>query len=507
MHVFPYSFALVFIALMGAAIAMLIERPRFYKHSAYAVAGLNILLSTLATTSYALGDRAVQHIDAWVVRPHLTLKLGLDGMGTILVLATSIIYLCIISAAPKSTLAKRHMVSLGWMYFGTVGVLCSRDLASMTLCWLLSLVPPKYLNRLEQGSSTAGRDLLWGAALPGTFGMVLVGSARAWVGHSEPWSIDALSDHSIPLGLQVVAFSLLMIAVLTRSATLPLHGWLSDMAKNGPLGQVVLLTGSPLGMVLFLRVVAHLMPDLSHDVLPYIGWLGLLSTVVGALVATHQNDLRRIISFMMISQSGLAFVGLASLDEQGVNGALLQSLTTGLGAGGLLLLAWSLADRTGSTHVVRLGGLVSQCPRMAGLWFTLGIVTIGIPGTLGFVAEDLLVQGILHRHPFYALAFLLATALNAIAFLRAYFRAFLGPAGSVELGALPVSVPDLLPRERLVALGLISLLIGAGLHPQPLLTHTESTVATMLSTVWAETRPSPSRQRKEAKQRAKQKNP
>ena len=137
-------------------------------------------------------------------------------------------------------------------------------------------------------------------------------------------------------------------------------------------------------------------------------------------------------------------------------------------------LIGSIYARTGTCDVRKLGGLVRTAPRMATGFLLLGVAAVGTPGTLGFVSEDLIVQGLLDHHSIAAVIVLITTALNGILLFLAFQRVFLGD--RVGNSSTENSFPDLLPRERWVAVALFGLLLAGGLVPAPLLAVRTSVV-------------------------------
>ena len=191
------------------------------------------------------------------------------------------------------------------------------------------------------------------------------------------------------------------------------------------------------------------------------------ATVGGATLVS------RMLGFVLTSQMGLVLVGVAEANRESLHGALLQMLALGLTSTGLLLLTSQLESRTGTTDVRKLGGAGKSFPMLAGSFFVLGMAAIGFPGTLMFVSEDLLIHGLLGSHPLEATWLLLVTVMNGITLVRGFFLAFLG----TERHSYGATVPDLLPRERLVAIALTALLLATGFSPTPLLRVRESVVA------------------------------
>jgi NADH-quinone oxidoreductase subunit M len=126
---------------------------------------------------------------------------------------------------------------------------------------------------------------------------------------------------------------------------------------------------------------------------------------------------------------------------------------------GLTLRA--LEARLGRLPLNGFCGLYDHSPALAGCFLLTGLGSVGFPGTIGFVAAELVVDGAVGVNPFVGVAVVVAAALNGIAVIRAYFLLFTGPRhiSSVSLG--------ITPRERFAVLTLAALILGGGLFPQP----------------------------------------
>jgi NADH-quinone oxidoreductase subunit M len=258
----------------------------------------------------------------------------------------------------------------------------------------------------------------------------------------------------------------------------PLHFWIVPLSERGPAPLVLTAFATPLGMFLMTRVTMPLFPELFTAAMPILLPLGLLTATYGAILAMAQYDLRRMLGYFWISQQGFLLAGIAAMNAPGVSGALIHAIGTVVVRTGLALLIGGIDARMGTTDVRRLGGLVRTAPRMATGFLLLAMAAVGSPGTLGFVSEDLIVQGLLDHHSIAAVTVLVTTALNGIVLFLAFQRVFLGDGGTFGAGPLVSSpqFPDLLPRERWVAVALFGLLLAGGLLPAPLLAVRTSVV-------------------------------
>jgi NADH-quinone oxidoreductase subunit M len=160
-----------------------------------------------------------------------------------------------------------------------------------------------------------------------------------------------------------------------------------------------------------------------------------------------------------------------------VAGALLHAMSVIAAVAGLVLLAASIQARTGTTDMRRLGGLHRRTRRLSLGFLLLCAAAVGFPGSVGFVSDDLMIQGLLRGHAVAVVCMLVATALNGITLFRAFKRTFLGPPAihADDLSA----IADSLPRERWVSSTLILALLISGFAPAPLLAIRHSVVTAL----------------------------
>jgi NADH-quinone oxidoreductase subunit M len=169
---------------------------------------------------------------------------------------------------------------------------------------------------------------------------------------------------------------------------------------------------------------------------------------------------------------GFVLLGIASMTTQGLQGALVQMLNMGLISTGLFFLAGSLHARLGSSDLEGMGGIAKGAPVLSAFFFLSGLASIGLPGTSGFVGEHLILLGAFRANHAFACAAVLGVVLGAAYFLRYFERAFLGPATRPSAA----TIPDLVPRERAIALVLCALILGIGLRPSAVLDMTRASI-------------------------------
>jgi NADH-quinone oxidoreductase subunit M len=258
-------------------------------------------------------------------------------------------------------------------------------------------------------------------------------------------------------GARDLAGFLLLAAVLIRSGTVPFHLWVVDLCEKGTFGNSLLFFTPLTGALLAVRLV---MPVAPGWVLTGLGIVSLVTAVYAAALATVQTDVRRFYAYLFLSHASLILVGLELHTTISLTGALALWVSVGLSLGGLGLTLRALEARLGQLSLTEYRGLYDHSPALAGCFLLTGLASVGFPGTMGFVASEMLVDGVVEASPVVGAVAVMAGALNGIAILRAYLLLFTGRryASSVSL--------SITARERFAVLTLAALILLGGLVPQ-----------------------------------------
>ncbi len=217
--------------------------------------------------------------------------------------------------------------------------------------------------------------------------------------------------------------SLILVAVLIRKGIAPFHSWMPEFFEHVPLGVVVLFSAPQVGAYAAIRFVAPYAPD---AVLRVIGYSALLTAVYGAFLALVQKDARRAFAFIFMSESAIVMAGLECASEVGLTGGLCLWMSCGLSLAGFGMALWVLEARRGVLSLVTYQGGYDRMPLLASSFLLLGLASIGFPGTLGFLGEELLIEGAVAEFPRVGVAAIVATAVNGISILNMYFVLFCG---------------------------------------------------------------------------------
>jgi NADH-quinone oxidoreductase subunit M len=312
--------------------------------------------------------------------------------------------------------------------------------------------------------------------------LYLVGAARAHLGYL---SFDLPKLYDIPLTTTESRwlFAGFAIAFAIKVPMWPVHTWLPDAHTEAPTAGSVILAGVMLkmGTYGFLRFAIPLFPTTAVEAAPWFMALAVVGIIYGALLAMVQPDLKRLVAYSSVSHLGFVMLGIFALDPQGVEGAVYQMLNHGLSTGALFLLVGMLYLRRHTREIAEFGGLWKSVPVYAGIFMFVMLSSIGLPGLNGFVGEFLVLLGSF-------LSLKLATSfavggviLSALYMMWAYERVMWGPITKV----VNETIADLSAREIAVLVPLMGLMLLLGLHPQPLLTRMEPSVAELLGRVHA----------------------
>ncbi|CAK0778237.1 Proton-translocating NADH-quinone oxidoreductase, chain M [Gammaproteobacteria bacterium] len=313
-------------------------------------------------------------------------------------------------------------------------------------------------------------------------GMLISGiSVLAW-NHADlsgQWSFDLFDlVQTPPIGkFQSVAFFLFFYGLALRTPLFPLHGWLPHVVHRGSVAIApVLLLGTKVGIYAMVRFLLPLTPHAALAWRPYVVGTAMMGVFYAAILAILQNNLRRLLSFAVISHTGLIIVGLFTLRKAGIEGALLLSVTTGLAATGMLFMVGFVFRRARSTDLNRLGGLFDRIPFLAITFLISGLSIIGMPGTPGFDAAHLVLDAVIDQFgAFPAVATALGNVVAAGFLLWAFQRAFLAPAPEGYLTA----VERTLPMEYWISAAIVVVLLSAGFYVEPWIDLIDATVQTM----------------------------
>jgi NADH:ubiquinone oxidoreductase subunit 4 (subunit M) len=270
---------------------------------------------------------------------------------------------------------------------------------------------------------------------------------------------------ALSVGATVPTFVLSVLAVALRAGLAPLHVGVAALCDRAPFRQVEQL-GATVVLVLVHTRFADDIP-FAHDWAPSVVAYGALCTLLAGLVSLVQADLRGFYRAATIMHGGMLMAALGASGRGHSAAAIMVVITTAIALGGLGLMVDALEARAGTVLLHSPGGRVQAFPRLAAAFAVFGAAGVAMPGTAGFIADDLMLHALWGESVAATVMIIIGAAALAIGTLRAYAASFLGPAS-------PTPAPDLRPRERGMVVTLLVMLVILGLVPGLLLTPADA---------------------------------
>jgi NADH-quinone oxidoreductase subunit M len=288
---------------------------------------------------------------------------------------------------------------------------------------------------------------------------------------------------------QLYLFAAFALAFAIKVPLFPLHTWLPDAHVEAPTGGSVILAGVLLkmGTYGFLRFALPLFPLAAQAAAPLLMGLAVAGIVYGALVATVQPDLKKLVAYSSVSHLGFVMLGLFAFTPIAVVGSLYQMLNHGLSTGALFLLVGMIYERRHTRQIADLGGLWSVVPVFAVCLLLAMLASVGLPGLNGFVGEFLILCGAFGPAPWATAIATSGVVLGALYLLWMYQRVVFGPVTHEENARLA----DLSGREVALLVPVLGLCLVMGLYPAPFLTRMQPAIDRVLARVTGAETPAP----------------
>lgn len=472
---FPLLSCMALVPLAGL-IAVLVSHSFSIKIKwGFIASTLNLALSIYLLVIYDDNNTGVQFAEQYNLFG-LSYSVGADGLNILfipLIACVSWLVLIYLTATRDARNGRFIACLLGYEAL-LMGAFSAFNVLQFWFITLAEIVPIICLTQ-EVGFDKKKRHLVvrliqyFGASLLMTLcGFLLLAFGLIDSEHELTFDLLTLKHNNSYLHDETLIFVLLFYGFAIRMPLFPFHGWLPLLAEQNKLtGLTVLLVGVKLGVYAGIRFIFPLVPGVAEQWTGFILVLCLVSIFYGALLAFMQNNAYRLLAFANISHSGMLVFGLFSFNEQGLEGSLLLCLVYGLATAGMLFAVGLLNARTGTALIPRLGGLFDSHTALALLFLITTLSTVIMPGSLGFDAGHLLLDGVIEEHEWsVAVTILLGHVLAAGFLLWAFQRMFLATSKRRKIDG---DSRKSLMQERLIAFVICGLHIGTGLNSMPLL--------------------------------------
>ena len=478
---FPLLTTMTLIPVAAIATIRYLSSPGLALRFAYLATLINILLSLCLLFGFDDNNTGIQFAERMSLFG-LSYSVGVDGLNILfipLICFLSFLVLVYISATQAVVSTKLIAGILGYETI-LIAAFCALNLMQF---WLLTAMEMALVFTITTYSaglnptalSQKKRHLVirlvqfFGASLLMTLcGFLLLAFGLVGSEHDLTFDLLTLKNNTDYLHDETLIFILLFYGFAIRMPLFPFHGWLPLLIEQGGLTSItVFIVGLKLGVYAMIRFIFPLVPGVAEEWAGFVLLLCFISIFYGALLAFMQNNIYRLLAFATISHTGMLGFGLFSFNEHGLEGTLLLSLVYGLASAGMLLSISLIYLQTKTVLIPRLGNLFDSHTTLALLFLITALSTMIMPGSLGFDAGHLLLEGVIEEHEWgVSVAILVGHVLAAGFLLWAFQRVFLANSNRYK----PYTTNNqTLTQERLIAFVICTLHIGTGLNSMPLL--------------------------------------
>lgn len=466
---FPILSVLIFLPIFTGVLLLFLpaERKTLVKAIALACAALILLLAVIVYARYDVAAGGYQLIEraAWVPALRISYYVGVDGIGVPLVLLAGLVmFTGVLVSWGVEDRPREFFAFMMFLGASVLGVFCSLDLFMLFFFFELAVFP-KYL-----------MIVLWGYPKTRNYGgmkltiylfvgsmIALVGALAIYFGSGlRTFDLLALERAGFPVAFQRLWFPFVFLGFGILSGIFPFHSWAPDGHVAAPTAISMLLAGVEMKVGAFaaLRVGIMLLPEGARFWSTAIMILATINVVYGALIALIQTDFKYVIGFSSVSHMGLVLIGFSTLNRQGLLGAGLQMFSHGVMTALFFSVVGMVYDRAHTREISQLGGLVRKMPIAAVGFIIGGLVSMGMPGFSGFIAEFPIFMGVWQVRPVVAVIAILGVIITAAYILLVVRRVFFG-----ELPPALSSVGDITLKDKISTILLAVIMIALGIFP------------------------------------------
>ena len=491
---FPILSALIFTPMIGAIVVLLTSRsrPEYAKMIA-----LLFSVVTAAMTVWLLASFETGAVDAaggfqfvsqhdWIEQWGIGWYLGVDGISIFLVVLTGVIFPIAIAGIDPHHDEKPYLAWMLMLQAGVMGSFLALDLFLFFVFFEIVLVPMYFL---IGGWGYAERRY----AATKFFLYTMFGSAFMLVGLIATAIIagDQLGGVTFDLveiaeGAEFAAstgrwlFFAFAIAFAVKVPLVPLHTRLPDAHTQAPTAGSVILAGVmlKLGTYGLLRFGLYLFPDAAWWSRPLWLTLAVIGIIYGAIAATMQTDLKRLVAYSSVAHLGFIVLGTFAFTSQAITGGVIQMVNHGVSTGALFLFVGWVYERRKTREIAELSGLQKVAPIFAAGFTVVMLSSIGVPGLNGFIGEYLVLLGSFQTARWWAVVATAGVILAALYLLWAYQRVFHGEPNEDD-----ESFPELRATEALTLVPFLLAIVFVGIYPKPMLDRSEPSVDRLVTHV------------------------
>ena len=483
---YPVLTVITFLPIVGAALVLLLGGERRARWIA-----LSTTLATLAASvplyrNFDKASSALQFVESreWIPSWNVTYGMGVDGISLLFILLASILTVLCVGASwiAVRTREREFYAALLVAETAMIGLFAATNLFLFFIFWELIVVPLFLLIGVWGGSNrvyAAVKFLIF--TLSGSV-LMLVGILALYnLCGTLDFKALALARDNLEPHHQAWLFAAFLAAFAVKVPMFPLHTWLPDAHTEAPTAGSVILAGILLkmGAYGFLRVSLPILPEGVQFFLTPMLAISAVAIVYGAYVTLVQKDVKRLIAYSSVSHMGFVTLGIFTLDQRGVEGAILQMINHGIVTSALFLCIGMIYERTHTREIADYGGVGRAAPVYSTLLALFCLAAAGFPGLNSFVGELLIIGGAFRTQAWLGVMAVWGVALGTMYLVWLFYRVVMG---EINPGLVKLKL-ELSAREVVTLAPLALLALCLGLYPELVLSYLHAPVADLLAGV------------------------
>ncbi|WHZ10879.1 MAG: NADH-ubiquinone oxidoreductase chain M [Burkholderiaceae bacterium] len=450
------------IALIGAVISFLVTLPLY--------------------GGFKIGTPAMQFVESadWIPRFNINYHLGVDGISLWFVLLTAFITLIVVIGSWESITERVNQYMAAFLILSGLmnGVFCALDGMLFYVFFEATLIPMYLIIGVWGGPQKIYAAFKYFLYM--LIGSLLMLITMIYLYVKSGGSFDLMTWYALPLsGLaQTLLFFGFFAAFAVKVPMWPVHTWLPDVHVEAPTGGSVILAAImlKLGAYGFIRFAMPIAPDAAHEWAWLMIALSLIAVVYVGIVALVQPDMKRLVAYSSVAHMGFVTLGFFIFSDLGAAGGIVQMLSHGLVSAAMFLCIGVLYDRLHTREIAAYGGVINQMPKFAAFALLFAMANCGLPGTVGFVGEWMVILGSVGFHFWVGVAVASALIWGAGYTLWMYKRVYLGPVANDHVKTMP----DINAREFLMLALLAVAVLYVGIYPKPMTDVMDASVTNLL---------------------------
>ena len=386
-----------------------------------------VFFKTGSKSGYSLMEEYV-----WAPNFGISLLLGVDGLSSPMVLLTGIIGpLTVIFAWHEKEKPALFFALLLVMQTALFGVFITLDYFVFYVFWEIVLIPMFFLIAIWGGENRRYASIKFFIYTFTASVIMLVGfMALYFETGAETFSMIEIAKQNgtFSESFQIWVFAALFIGFAVKIPSVPWHTWLPDAHVEAPTAGSILLAGVMLKMGLYglIRAALPVAPLGAEYFVPVMVVLAIVSILYGAALSLGQTDLKKLVAYSSVSHMGVALLGVATMTELGLAGAVFMMFAHGILSPAMFMVAGVLLHQVGTRDIPKLGGLAKHQPNTAGVFVVIFMGSLGLPGMAVFVAELSVFIAFFESHGYWLILPIFGMVLTAGYHLWALQRAIFG---------------------------------------------------------------------------------